>query len=730
MIHRTPVRPGQPRALAFAAVVLSLFVLLVLGVSAAGASVDFFSGFESGGYSPWDGVQASSSVPLSNSFQIVTSPVRSGSYAAKVTVKQGYSPFGYGESTELCCGPTPHESNGSDYWYAWSTYFPTTWVSPYHWGIFAQWHSDFGVPPPVSFDAGDNAAWVNIRAGTVNGASISYTSANQILSTLSKGHWNDFLVHIKWAAGNTGSIEVWNRVPDQSSTFTQVLSLSGIPTLQTQNGTTSNNYFKLGLYRGSYCSQPTTYGCTSSLGTQPDSVLYQDAFARGTSQTDVTTAAWGTSSPAPPPTAGPTSGSTLGTTSAGNLTDPGGADWVDTSGPYALSAGASVSKLTGQIAGEAQAMSVRGVIYADSNGKAGTLVGVTSSVTIKAGAAKAWVDLPFASPVSLAAGSYWLGYWYGPGAGSGGGGFAYTSASGSETYAPLSFNATGSPPSGFPSGGGVSTSRYSLYATLAAAQPTAPPPPSATTMPAISGSVTQGQTLTTSNGSWSGSPTSFSYAWKDCDASGGSCTSAAGATGSSDQLAASDIGHTVRVVVTASNASGSASATSAPTAVVSAPPLPPLTLGTTSAGALVDHGGSGYLDVSGAYSSATSGTVSKLVALISGESQSMSVRGVIYADNGGKPGALVAVGTQVTIAAGAAQSWVTLPFAATLTLGAGTYWLGFWFGPGTGSSGGGFAYANVSGAEAYGAAAYSSTGNPPGTFPVTGTSSSRYSIHS
>ncbi len=507
MTHRPFAWSRMRRSLTLGAVVLSLFVLLVLGVSAAGASVDFFSGFESGGYSPWDGVQASSSVPLSNSFQIVTSPVRSGSYAAKVTVKQGYSPFGYGESTELCCGPTPHESNGSDYWYAWSTYFPTTWVSPYHWGIFAQWHSDFGVPPPVSFDAGDNAAWVNIRAGTVNGASISYTSANQILSTLSKGHWNDFLVHIKWAAGNTGSIEVWNRVPDQSSTFTQVLSLSGIPTLQTQNGTTSNNYFKLGLYRGSYCSQPTTYGCTSSLGTQPDSVLYQDAFARGTSQTDVTTAAWGTSSPTPPPptptpappapastttpplaaTPSASTSSRVGQTSTGALTDKGGANYVDVSGPYA-SPGGSVSKLTGRIAGEAQPLSVRGVIYTDTNGKPGTLVGVTSTVTIPAGAASAPVDLPFAAPISLTAGSYWLGYWYGPGAGSGGGGFAYTTGNNtSETYAPLTFTTTGTPPTSFPTGSATSTSVYSLYATLTTPQTTPPvsaPVPAAAPAPA------------------------------------------------------------------------------------------------------------------------------------------------------------------------------------------------------------------------------------------------------
>ena len=44
----------------------------------------------------------------------------------------------------------------------------------------------------------------------------------------------------------------------------------------------------------------------------------------------------------------------------------------------------------------------------------------------------------------------------------------------------------------------------------------------------------------------------------------------AGATGSSYMLGASDVGHTLRVVVTATNAGGSTAATSAQTAAVSA----------------------------------------------------------------------------------------------------------------------------------------------------------------
>ena len=38
--------------------------------------------------------------------------------------------------------------------------------------------------------------------------------------------------------------------------------------------------------------------------------------------------------------------------------------------------------------------------------------------------------------------------------------------------------------------------------------------------PAISGSATEGQTLTDVNGSWSNSPAGFAYQWEACDSNG------------------------------------------------------------------------------------------------------------------------------------------------------------------------------------------------------------------
>ena len=102
-------------------------------------------------------------------------------------------------------------------------------------------------------------------------------------------------------------------------------------------------------------------------------------------------------------------------------------------------------------------------------------------------------------------------------------------------------------------------------------EPTPISPPANTTMPAISGTATEGQQLSTTNGAWSGEPTSYTYQWRHCNTSGHSCTNISGATGSRYTLAASDVGETMRVMVTAANSAGSSSMSSPTTAIVTAP---------------------------------------------------------------------------------------------------------------------------------------------------------------
>jgi hypothetical protein len=93
--------------------------------------------------------------------------------------------------------------------------------------------------------------------------------------------------------------------------------------------------------------------------------------------------------------------------------------------------------------------------------------------------------------------------------------------------------------------------------------------PQNTTQPSIDGKFMVGQTLTTNVGSWSGSPTSYTYQWQRCDQDGLSCGKISGQTSKTYKLTDADVGNTVRVTVTAKNADGSTAADSKPSDVIS-----------------------------------------------------------------------------------------------------------------------------------------------------------------
>jgi uncharacterized protein YukE len=95
--------------------------------------------------------------------------------------------------------------------------------------------------------------------------------------------------------------------------------------------------------------------------------------------------------------------------------------------------------------------------------------------------------------------------------------------------------------------------------------------PSDVTLPSITGALVEGGLLSTSTGSWSGTvPISYGYQWELCNAAGEACREISGASEPTLSLVTSDIGSTLRVVVTATNTAGSTSVTSPATSLVQA----------------------------------------------------------------------------------------------------------------------------------------------------------------
>jgi len=92
--------------------------------------------------------------------------------------------------------------------------------------------------------------------------------------------------------------------------------------------------------------------------------------------------------------------------------------------------------------------------------------------------------------------------------------------------------------------------------------------PQNTAAPTISGTAKEGSTLTASTGTWTNSPTSFAYQWQRCASDGTGCGDVNGATDKTYVPVSGDVSHTLRIVVTATNADGKASASSEPSAIV------------------------------------------------------------------------------------------------------------------------------------------------------------------
>ena len=286
-------------------------------------------------------------------------------------------------------------------------------------------------------------------------------------------------------------------------------------------------------------------------------------------------------------------------------------------------------------------------LYSDRKGQPGSLLTQGSSSLLVGGA---WNQVSISSAAVSSGRTYWIAVL------GRGGQFEFRDrAAGPCTSEISSQTSLTSLPSAWKTGAQRSTCPISAYVNgYLVSRAVTPALPSDTTLPAVTGATTQGQTLSTSNGSWGGSPTSYSYQWRRCDTNGANCSDISGASQSSYTLAAADVGHTIRAVVTATNAGGSTPATSNQTAAVQADPpaapsnttLPAVTGATTQGQTLSTSNGSwGGSPTSYSYQWRRCDTNGANCSDISGASQSSytlaaadvghTIRAVVTATNAG-----------------------------------------------------------------------------------------------
>jgi hypothetical protein len=257
---------------------------------------------------------------------------------------------------------------------------------------------------------------------------------------------------------------------------------------------------------------------------------------------------------------------------------------------------------------------------------------------------------------------------------------------------------------------------------------TLPPAPTNTTLPTITGTAQQGQTLTAHNGSWTGEPTGFAYQWQRCDSTGANCSPIATATAQTYLLVAADVGSTLRVAVTASNAGGNSTpASSAQTAVVQQGTA---TFGKSSIGAATDVFAADRKRAN-RYALPVAGSITKLTVYLAptGVAGQQVMKGELYADSGGAPAALLGVTEQFTFKSTNVAGWYDLVFSSPVKLAAGNYWFGVI--SGAAAKVAGYRYDTVAGARDYNANTYTSgPTNPFGAVTTDAEQTSLYATYS
>ncbi|ATB40348.1 carbohydrate-binding protein [Cystobacter fuscus] len=231
--------------------------------------------FESGDLSQWTGKQEVASDRL----QVVSSPDRQSQYALKVTVRKGDDPINAsGNRNELF--HYGNETEGSEYYYKWSTMFAPDFPSANTWQLFTQWHQDgTSGSPPLEFYAWGENIYLRLEGRD-----------DRVVwsAPLVRDQWLDFVLHVKWSSDpEVGFVELYyNGELALPQEFTPTL-FGGM-----------QNYLKQGLYRDeSIDSVGVVFHSGMEQATSLEDVFPTVAGAPGPSSTSPQTPGMGSQAP-------------------------------------------------------------------------------------------------------------------------------------------------------------------------------------------------------------------------------------------------------------------------------------------------------------------------------------------------------------------------------------------------------------------------------------------------
>src|SRR6185437_535954 len=174
--------------------------------------------------------------------------------------------------------------------------------------------------------------------------------------------------------------------------------------------------------------------------------------------------------------------------------------------------------------------------------------------------------------------------------------------------------------------------------------------------PSVTGVAIQSRILSGFAGGWNASPPpTLALQWLRCDSAGANCAALTGASHPNYIPTASDVGHTLRLQVTATNATKAVVLSSTPTAVVQSGPAV-VQMGDTSTGftSVYVHT---TTELSSIFTAASSGTTTDFEFFARGAGGTQIFTPKVYSVTNGAKGSLLATGAAITVPMGTNGQW-------------------------------------------------------------------------